>query len=63
MRFEPPDSRNRWDSTLFVVQAEEDLPYEDICAALFQGKALPPNMSTQNVSVLWLGFNFISLKL
>ena len=48
MRFEPPVSRNRWDSPLFTVQSDDDLPSEDICIALFERKAPPPNQSTQS---------------
>ncbi|XP_052008652.1 protein KTI12 homolog [Xyrauchen texanus] len=46
LRFEAPDSRNRWDSPLFTIQKEDTLPYEAICDALFKRKAPPPNQST-----------------
>lgn len=46
MRFEPPDSRNRWDSPLFIVHLDEQLPFEQIYEALFINKAPPPNHST-----------------
>nr|CAG4641049.1 EOG090X0A11 [Eulimnadia texana] len=50
MRYEAPDSRNRWDSPLFTVQAsDETLPLESINAALFERKAPPPNHSTQSL--------------
>ncbi|XP_074661671.1 protein KTI12 homolog [Tubulanus polymorphus] len=48
MRFECPDSRNRWDSPLFTIQTDDELPYADICNALFNQKAPPPNQSTQS---------------
>lgn len=48
MRFEPPNPTNRWDSPLFVVQPEDTLPSEAICAALFERKAPPRNQSTQS---------------
>ncbi|XP_051579731.1 protein KTI12 homolog [Myxocyprinus asiaticus] len=46
LRFEAPDSRNRWDSPLFTIQKEDSLPFEAICDALFKRKAPPPNQST-----------------
>ncbi|KAG7473273.1 hypothetical protein MATL_G00094020 [Megalops atlanticus] len=48
MRFEAPDSRNRWDSPLFAIQKDDTLPFEAISDAIFHRKALPPNQSTQN---------------
>ncbi|KAG8194721.1 hypothetical protein JTE90_026372 [Oedothorax gibbosus] len=48
LRFEPPDSRNRWDSPLFTVHKDEVVPLKDIQEALFMRKAPPPNLSTQN---------------
>lgn len=50
MRYEVPDSRNRWDSPLILIQAEDNLPKEKISGALFDRKPPPPNQSTQNVS-------------
>lgn len=49
LRFEAPDSRNRWDSPLFTILKDDTLPYEDISDALFKRKAPPPNQSTQSV--------------
>ncbi|GFR11708.1 protein KTI12 homolog [Trichonephila clavata] len=46
-RFEAPDSRNRWDSPLFISHKDEDLPLKGIEKALYQRKAPPPNLSTQ----------------
>ena len=48
MRFEPPDSRNRWDSPLFILYPEDPLPAVDICNALFHRKPPPPNKSTRS---------------
>uniref|UniRef100_A0A8C1TQI3 Protein KTI12 homolog n=1 Tax=Cyprinus carpio TaxID=7962 RepID=A0A8C1TQI3_CYPCA len=48
LRFEAPDSRNRWDSPLFTIQQKDSLPFEAICDALFKRKAPPPNQSTQS---------------
>uniref|UniRef100_A0A3B3S5I2 Protein KTI12 homolog n=1 Tax=Paramormyrops kingsleyae TaxID=1676925 RepID=A0A3B3S5I2_9TELE len=48
MRFEAPDSRNRWDSPLFTVQHDDSLPFEAISDAIFHRKAPPPNQSTQS---------------
>ena len=50
LRYEAPDSRNRWDSPLFTIHPDEELPFEHICGALFERKAPPPNQSTQSVS-------------
>ncbi|XP_070687202.1 protein KTI12 homolog [Pempheris klunzingeri] len=48
LRFEAPDSRNRWDSPLFTVLQDDALPFEAISDALFKRKAPPPNQSTQS---------------
>ncbi|XP_023215995.1 protein KTI12 homolog [Centruroides sculpturatus] len=47
-RFECPDSRNRWDSSLFTVHSDETLPFTDIHKVLFMKKPPPPNQSTQS---------------
>ncbi|XP_072551461.1 protein KTI12 homolog isoform X2 [Salminus brasiliensis] len=47
LRFEAPDSRNRWDSPLFTIQNEDTLPFEAISDAIFKRKAPLPNQSTQ----------------
>jgi len=49
MRFEAPDSRNRWDRPLFVLQSDDPLPCQQIYEALFHSKAPPPNLSTLSV--------------
>lgn len=49
LRFEAPDSRNRWDRPLFtLVGFEEPLPLAEIRAALFENRAPPPHQSTQS---------------
>ncbi|KAM9108313.1 protein KTI12 homolog [Balaenoptera acutorostrata] len=49
LRFEAPDSRNRWDRPLFtLVGLEEPLPLSEIRAALFENRAPPPHQSTQS---------------
>ncbi|XP_078393599.1 protein KTI12 homolog, partial [Cetorhinus maximus] len=48
MRFEAPESRNRWDSPLFTIQKDDTLPFEAIINAIFHRKAPPPNQSTLN---------------
>lgn len=50
MRFEPPEAKNRWDSTLFTIKSGENLPFEEISNVLFNQKAPPPNKSTLNVT-------------
>lgn len=47
MRFEAPDSRNRWDLPLFVLYPDDPLPGESLIGALLHRKAPPPNQSTQ----------------
>ncbi|XP_067035827.1 protein KTI12 homolog isoform X1 [Acropora muricata] len=47
MRFETPDSRNRWDSPLFVIQVEDVLPFDSIYEALINRVPPPPNQATQ----------------
>lgn len=46
MRFEAPDSRNRWDSPVFNVHASDSLPYDHIYDVLFARQPPPPNLST-----------------
>lgn len=48
LRFEAPDSRNRWDSPLFSIQKDDTLQFEAISDAIFKRKAPPPNQSTQS---------------
>ena len=50
LRFEAPDSRNRWDSPLFTIQQEDTPPFDGISDAIFKRKAPPPNQSTLSVS-------------
>ena len=48
MRFEPPNSQNRWDSPLFVTRPDESLNCKEVYDALFLQRAPPPNQSTQS---------------
>ncbi|XP_041988088.1 protein KTI12 homolog isoform X2 [Aricia agestis] len=48
LRFEEPNSYNRWDSPLFTVQPGDALDLDAIYKVLFEKKPPPPNMSTQN---------------
>ncbi|XP_049837408.1 protein KTI12 homolog isoform X2 [Schistocerca gregaria] len=47
MRYEAPDSRNRWDYPLFTALFTDDLKYDEIYSSLFERKPPPPNQSTQ----------------
>ncbi|KOC68668.1 Protein KTI12 like protein [Habropoda laboriosa] len=46
-RYEAPDSKNRWDSPLFAVSAEDELKFDEIYRSLYEVKAPKPNLSTQ----------------
>ncbi|CAH0716972.1 unnamed protein product, partial [Brenthis ino] len=48
LRFEEPNSNNRWDSPLFTVQPQDEFDFEALYKVLFEKKPPPPNMSTQN---------------
>ncbi|XP_065841775.1 protein KTI12 homolog [Oscarella lobularis] len=48
LRFEEPNSMNRWDSPLFTINVGDSLPCDSICQAIFERKAPPPNQSTQS---------------
>lgn len=49
LRFETPDSRNRWDNPLFTVNSDNcPLEMESLMQSLFEGKLLTPNQSTQS---------------
>lgn len=47
LRYEAPDSRNRWDAPLFSVCNNLTIPFQEIYEALFNRKPPPPNQSTQ----------------
>lgn len=47
-RFEPPDSRNRWDSPLFVWAPDQPLPLEEVARAVLTQAPKPPKQSTQS---------------
>eukprot|EP00128_Syssomonas_multiformis_P012248 Colp12_sorted_trinity150504_noHs@23840 len=46
-RFEQPQQHQRWDSPLFIVQLEDELPYTAISQAIFERKPPPPNAATE----------------
>jgi len=50
MRFEAPDSRNRWDSPVFTVHPADSLPFDQVHQVLYHRQAPPPNLSTLPVS-------------
>lgn len=54
MRFEAPDSKNRWDNPTFAVHPADPLPTEQIYEALFLCAPPPPNLSTLPVSFFQL---------
>lgn len=51
LRYEEPIANNRWDSPLFTILPETEIPFEDIYSALYERKPPPPNLATQNVSM------------
>ncbi|KAF9804023.1 hypothetical protein SFRURICE_019219 [Spodoptera frugiperda] len=56
LRFEEPNSNNRWDSPLFTVQPTDEINLEDVYKVLFEKKPPPPNMSTQNAPLTSTNF-------
>ncbi|CAF0741072.1 unnamed protein product [Didymodactylos carnosus] len=50
-RFEPPDGKNRWDSPLFEITPEMNLPCEQIIDFLLNKRPPPPNKSTVNLPI------------
>ena len=48
MRFEPPNSQNRWDQPLFTLYPDDPLPSQAILDTLIHRKPPPPNQSTQS---------------
>lgn len=58
MRYEPPKAKNRWDSPLFFFDPIHPSPelFSEIVAALFAGKKLSANQSTQNPPVASASF-------
>ena len=55
-RFESPNSQNRWDSPLFSLTPEDEIPFQEINASLFARKAPPPNQSTMSLSLSSVDF-------
>ncbi|XP_072349177.1 protein KTI12 homolog [Scyliorhinus torazame] len=58
MRFEAPESRNRWDRPLFTIQKDDTLPFEAIVDAIIHRKAPPPNQSTLSQPLSSTNFMF-----
>uniref|UniRef100_A0A914WIW7 Protein KTI12 homolog n=1 Tax=Plectus sambesii TaxID=2011161 RepID=A0A914WIW7_9BILA len=63
MRYEPPEEKNRWDSPLFRLEITKeagpksvDIPFDNIYRVLFEGQALPPNLSTQSAPLAATNF-------
>jgi len=50
MRFEAPDSRNRWDSPVFTIHASDSVPFDQVHRVLYDRQPPPPNLSTLPVS-------------
>lgn len=49
MRYEEPDSKNKWDSPLFRVYSNGIIDFMSVSDCLLLKKAPPRNMSTENV--------------
>lgn len=47
VRYETPDSKNRWDYPLFAITPEDELMFDEIYKSLYQVKSPKPNQSTQ----------------
>lgn len=60
LRYEEPIANNRWDSPLFTLLPESQLPVEDLFSALYEKKPPPPNLATQNVIHNYFFFDSIS---
>lgn len=51
MRYEEPNSMQRWDAPLFTVPWDEALPADDIWAAVTKGEKKPPTGAVVTVGV------------
>ncbi|THH08302.1 hypothetical protein EW145_g2796 [Phellinidium pouzarii] len=51
MRFEEPSSMVRWDSPLFTVTWEDEIPGDEVWKAITEGLVKPPNAGTSAVAV------------
>jgi len=60
MRFEAPDSRNRWDSPVFTVHTADPVPFDQVHQVLYHRPPAPPNLSTLPVSSKHLLVNNIT---
>lgn len=47
MRYEAPDSKNRWDIPLYALSPEDVLNFDGIYKSIYEAKAPKPNLSTQ----------------
>lgn len=61
LRYEEPIANNRWDSPLFTLFPDSDLPIDDLFSSLYEKKPPPPNLATQNVMVFYLTLGLIIL--
>lgn len=48
LRYEAPNSSNRWDKPLFVLQSDDLCPAQDLYSVLYEREPPPPNQSTQS---------------
>lgn len=48
-RFEEPNGMTRWDSPLFIITPEDDLPFDDMWKSLIERKPVQPKASTVTV--------------
>lgn len=55
-RFEAPDSRNRWDSPLFVWAPGQPLPLEEVAKSVLTQAPKPPKQSTQSQPLSFVDF-------
>merc|ERR1719348_1216020 len=55
-RYESPISSNRWDAPLYLVLKDGVVNFEGIFDSLFNKKAPPPNLSTQNAPLSTTNF-------
>ncbi|XP_042877460.1 protein KTI12 homolog isoform X2 [Penaeus japonicus] len=58
MRYEEPNSSNRWDSPMFTVLPEDKPQFESIFEAIYLRKPPPPNQSTQTQPLSSTNFLF-----
>lgn len=62
LRFEEPHGNNRWDSPLFTTFPDNKIDLNRIYSSVFESKPPPPNLSTQNVILIYFiykNFKFV----